>query len=266
MAPSRIPPTRFGPPIGQPAGAAARPGVRVSSPPPPPTRFGPGAVPAPPRGAAVLRKAALPVRGRGGTLQRMEQGTPTTSQKMAEKPCGVCTMGEGMGGPLTEVILHSSGFSSCGPIIMYNWAEQTGGLFHFAAGSLKEQAGALQLMLKELRPTEVHIPKRDELSDGTWDGMMPRDARRDESGQPDDDGAILERFFKDTCGFKGTLKTSPRGEKYYVTAGASGNLVITTDFAPGPVSAYVDHADIKKLRLPSEAYALAQVTAYGRKL
>ncbi|HWI29463.1 MAG TPA: hypothetical protein VN668_20985 [Stellaceae bacterium] len=257
MAPPRVPPTRFGPSAAQPGGRAV---ARRVPPAPPPTRFGPS--------TALLRKLAGSPFSRGaGVIQRMESGLLSTGNKTetAKKPCASCTMGQGLTGQLDEVVLHSSGFSSCGPIIMFNSASLRGGLFHFAAGNLEAQAAPLLQMFNEVKPTELHIPKRDELTPGTWDGMMARDAHREESDQPPDDGEVLEEFFKQR--FKKAMKTAPRGESYYVTANASGSLVISPGMSPEPMCDTVDYSNTKYPKIPPDAMiGIATVALFGRNM
>lgn len=259
MAPPRIPPTRFGPAAAQPGGRPAGPARRLP-PAPPPTRYGPN--------AALLRKLAPSPLARGaGVIQRMETGVASTGNKaeIAKKPCASCTMGQGVAGPLDEVMLHSTGFSSCSPIVMFNSATCWGGLFHFAAGNLDKQKGALLLMLKDVQPTELYIPKRDELTQGTWDGIIPRDAHREESGQPEDDSEILKSFFQQH--FKKTIKMTPSGETFYVTANASRQLVISPGLAPGPMVDMVDYSKTNTPTIPPDCiYAMSSVVCYGRNM
>jgi hypothetical protein len=212
---------------------------------------------------ALLRQRApsLPWRS-AGAVQRMESGVVQADKK----PCAICTMGQGLSGELKEVMLHSAGFSSCGPVVMFNSFTGIGGLFHFAAGRLEDQAGALAQMFKNIGPSEIHIPRRDEVTRGTLDGMMAISSHREESGQPRDDGEVLEEFFKE-MGFKRAPNTAPRGDSYYVTANASGRLVIATGSAPEPVGDLVDYSNTRYPKVPPDAViGISSVIVYGKNM
>jgi hypothetical protein len=150
---------------------------------------------------------------------------------------------------------------------MFNSFTLISGLFHFAAGKLEAQAGALSRMFKDVAPTELYIPRRDELTPGTWDGILPRDAHREESDQPPDDGEVLADFFKNTRGFKKTLQTAPPGESYYVTANASGKLVISPGSPPEAIGDLVDYSNTNYPKIPPDAaVGIASVNLYGKNL
>ncbi len=88
-------------------------------------------------------------------------------------------MEQGVAAPLGQVVLFSGQFSTCSPVIMLNSTTGMGGLFHFGAGSLGDQADSLLELCDQVKPDVIYLMQ----------GLTPF------SGH--DDQSKLSKFFKE---------------------------------------------------------------------
>jgi hypothetical protein len=66
-------------------------------------------------------------------------------------------MEQGMAAPLNRFQLHSTQFSTCSPLVLYNAGTRVGGLFHYGAKALEDQRASLRQLIAVVGPTEIHV-------------------------------------------------------------------------------------------------------------
>ena len=84
--------------------------------------------------------------------------------------------GQGGTADLRKTTIVSHNFTTCTPIVMFNSSTKLGGLFHYATGSLNDQAMEMVNMAKYIQPTHVYIYGGSHL-DVSPNSMNPEDRK-----------------------------------------------------------------------------------------